>query len=189
MFRRLGMDAMIDAASKACQTFSPRGARVSEAEGLPLVTELAVGEVVAAEGPSVVVTRHAVLRAARAEVLRGLRRGDLLRLRRARANLVALFATETLARAVRRVCEADAVGARVCGGARVAPLRVAEAARRDAAPSGLRAGRVALVAVLVRGGSSGDAERDAAPRGQVARGAAPFGLGAARHVSRVVEGP
>src|SRR5205085_2900005 len=167
IFRSLGMDAMIDAARKACQTF-PRAAReFSEAEGLPRVAALAVREVVAAEGPTVVVTRHAVLRAPRAEVLRGLRRGDLSRLRRARANLMALFATQALSRAVRRVAEADAVCARTCRGARVAPLRVTEAARRDAAPARLRVRRVALVAVLVRGEARGDAESGAAPRRQV----------------------
>ena len=100
---------------------------------------------------------------------------------------MALFATETLARAVRRVAEADVVGARPRRGARVAALRVAEAARRDAAPSGLRAGRVTLVAVRVRGGASGNAERDAATRRKVARGTTLLRLRAAAHVSRVVE--
>src|SRR5437588_12045043 len=104
---------------------------MSEAECLPLVTLLAVREVVAAERAPPVVTRHAALPAARAEVLRRLRRRDLLRLRRSGANLMALFATESLSSAMRRVAEADGVSLRSRARSRVAAERVTEAARRD----------------------------------------------------------
>src|ERR1700759_1452587 len=97
---------MIDAPPEAVKLFS--GA-ASEAERLPRVTLLAVREVVAAERALAVVARHATLAAARAEVLRRLRRGDLPRLRRTGANLMALLATQPLTRAVRRVVETDGV--------------------------------------------------------------------------------
>src|SRR5215203_4055693 len=100
-------------APRPCQFF------LSEAEGLPLVAALAVGEVVAAEGAPVVVAGHAGLRAPRAGVLRGPRGGDLSALPRAGAHLVAVVAAHPLPRAVRGVAEADRVGARVCGRARV----------------------------------------------------------------------
>src|SRR5215203_766790 len=106
-------------APRPCQFF------LSEAEGLPLVAALAVGEVVAAEGAPVVVAGHAGLRARRAEVLRRLRRGDLPTLPRARAHLVTVVTAHALAGAVRGMVEAHRVGARRRGRAAVAALRVA----------------------------------------------------------------
>src|ERR671933_1756987 len=139
----------------------------SEAEGLTRVAALAVGEVVAAEGAPVVVAAHAALRAPRAEVLGGARRGDLLRARDAGADLVAVVAAQPLARAVAGVAEVDAVGRRGGGDAPVAAELVAGAAGADVAPPGLRVRRVAPVAVVVRRDARRDRERDAATRGLV----------------------
>src|SRR5688572_4508948 len=105
--------------SRPCQFF------LSEAKGLPLVAALAVGEVVAAEGAPVVVAGHAGLRATRAEVLRGARRGDLPALPHPGAHLMAVVAAHPLARAVRGVAEADRVSLRARRRAAVAALRVA----------------------------------------------------------------
>src|SRR5215207_1691817 len=133
-----------------CQFF------LSEAEGLALVAALAVGEVVAAEGAPVVVAGHAGPRARRAEVLSGLRRGDLSALAGAGAHLVAVVAAHALPRAVCEVAEADRVGARGRGRAAVAALRVAGRAGADLARRAARLRRVAAVAVVVRGCARGD---------------------------------
>src|SRR5687768_10291922 len=175
---------MIDAASNLVKVFL---VHPSKAECLPLVAALAVVEVVAAEGAPVVVAGHAGLRAARAEVLRGPRRRDLSALTRAREHAVALVAAEALTRAVLRVAETDRVGARARRRAPVAALRVAGGAGRDVARGAARSRRVTAVAVVVRGRPGGYRERDAAPRGAVAGGAALLGAAAARHVARVVE--
>ena len=81
---------------------------------MPLAAAVAahtVLEVLDAEGALVVVATDAALRGGRRVVHERLRRADLSALRRAGAHLVAVGAGEALAR-VRRVGEADAVGAR-----------------------------------------------------------------------------
>jgi hypothetical protein len=125
-------------------------------EGLAFVTALAVGEIVAAEGASVVVARPATLRAARAEVLREDWRSHLTALPRACADAVTRCAIQSLSRAVRRMREACAEGTTRCGRTRVAAERVADAAGGDVASARLRAGRVALEARRVRAESGWD---------------------------------
>src|SRR5688500_1841138 len=120
---------MIDAASNLVKVFL---VHPSKAECLPLVAALAVVEVVAAEGAPVVVAGHAVLRAARAEVLRGPRRRDLSALTRAREHAVALVAAQALTRAVLRVAEADRVGARTRRRAADGPAGIVSATPRRA---------------------------------------------------------
>lgn len=95
---------------------------------------LAVVEVeVAAEGAAAVVTSRAGLAACSVEMLGRIRRTDLSRLRRAGSDFVAIGAGETLSRAVVRVTERVAKGARVRARWTVGFLIVTNAAGADLA--------------------------------------------------------
>lgn len=159
----------------------------SETEGLTRVAAFAILEVVAAEGPSIVVTGHAASRAGRAEVLRGLRRADLTALRGTGADRVTVGATETRPPAVLRVAEADAEGPRVCPRAAISAGRMARTARAQVAPARAGVRCVTLEAVRVRVEPGGDTQRDAAPQGLVTGGTAFSGPSRAGRVGRVIE--
>jgi len=109
-----------------------------------------------AKAAMVVMTGHACLRTAAAEVLQGARLCDLLPLRRRVGQLMTVNAIKALPSPVRRVAEADGVGA--CGRrrARVAAEFMTRGARADVAPVRLRIRFVTGVALRVRVQVRGD---------------------------------
>src|SRR5215213_1928373 len=160
----------------------------SHAESRTGVAAPAIARVRVAEGAPAVVAGHAALGAWAGEMLRSENGADLPSLRQPPSHDgVATLASQTPARAVVRVAETDAVGARRGRSRRVRARPVARAARRECAR--LPAGRVASVASLVSAQTSGDALRDAAQDWCVTGRAAVRGprLFTSLHVLRVVE--
>lgn len=120
-----------------------------------------------AERAPIVVASHAALRARVGEMLRGENGADLPSLRQSPSNyVVTARASQTLARAMVRVAETDAVGASLDGSRRIRAEFVAGATRRKI--TRLRSRGVALITSLVRTNARGDALGGAAPCRSVA---------------------
>ena len=98
--------------------FLTEGAAFSESqtESLAGMTTLAIPEIIAAEGTHIVVAGHAALPPSGAEMLCRTCRRDLLSLRQAASQAMAIGAIHALARAVIRVAESHPIGARIGAG-------------------------------------------------------------------------
>jgi hypothetical protein len=161
-----------------------------DAKGLARVASPAITKSqVTAEGASPVMTGHAAQGTPGREVLRGARRADLLRLRKTRSHLVAVRTGQALSRSVLGVAETGAEGTRDGRRASVGGGRVTGSARAYVAPgSGLAAGCMADVALVMRGESGRNGERRAATRGPIMTACAPLRRpGRVPHVLRVIE--
>lgn len=131
------------------------------------MTALADGEVIIAKGALAVMTSGATLRASGGVMIQRFWRGDLSPLRQAGADLMTIGAVGL--GIVLGVAEADTERRHILRRARVATQLMTSAARRDVAPTRLRARRVTTEAGCVRIEISRDGHRRTAARRTMAR--------------------